>query len=101
MAAKEFGLDHPSKLPTQFLAHGTAGNVYLHAMHSVVDWFAYAHLSAGKLVRSLSVSPDSGVLEDLGPRPAFELPYWSGQHPAVDPQAVLDGEEAYPLASGP
>jgi hypothetical protein len=54
-------------------------------MHSVVDWFAYAYWSDGKLVRALSLSPDSGVLEDTGARLPFEEAYWSGQHPALDP----------------
>src|SRR5512143_3817961 len=42
VAAKEFGIDYPSKLPQQFIAAGGNGVVTLHAMHSVVDWFAYA-----------------------------------------------------------
>jgi hypothetical protein len=93
LAAREFGIDYPSKLPVRFISAGGAGTVYLHAMHSVVDWFACAQWTAGKLVRSLSVSPDSGILEDIGPRLPFEEPYWSGQHPATD-----DGEDyAFPF----
>lgn len=98
VAAKEFGIDHPSRLPESFLAAGAGGNVYLHAMHSVVDWFAFAHWADGKLIRSLSVSPDSGILEDIGERYPFELPYWSGQHPAVDAD---EAEDAYPLPFHP
>jgi hypothetical protein len=37
LAAKEFGIDHPSKLSMDFIAGGGQGAVYLHAMHSVVD----------------------------------------------------------------
>jgi hypothetical protein len=93
MAAKEFGIDYPSKLPASFIRrHGT---VYLHAMHSVVDWFAFAKWKNGHLVRSLSLSPDSGILEDLGERLPFEEPFWSGQHPAVD------GEDEYPFQFHP
>lgn len=84
LAAKEFGIDYPSKLPTSFVSHGVSGTVYLHAMHSVVDWFAFAQWSDGQLIRSLSLSPDSGVLEDIGRRLPFEEPYWSGQHPVGD-----------------
>src|SRR5579862_5605070 len=66
VAAKEFGIDYPSKLPVSFIrGHGT---VYLHAMHSVVDWFAFAKWNNGHLVRSLSLSPESGILEDIGAR---------------------------------
>lgn len=98
VAAKEFGGDYPSKLDQRFLHHANGRNVYLHAMHSVVDWFAFAMWRNGALVRSLSVSPDSGVLEDNGEKLRFEVSYWNGQHPAVDPE---DQEDAYPLPFHP
>lgn len=85
VAAKEFGIDCPSKLPAKFLDPLLGNTVYLHAMHSTVDWFAYAIWKDGVLQRSLSVSPDSGVLEDIGTRLSFEDPYWAGEHPAIDP----------------
>lgn len=95
ITAKEFGIDYPSKLNPRFLDHSLGKTVYLLAMHSVVDWFAYAIWVNGKLERSLSLSPDSGIMENIGPRLAFEEPYWSGQHPACDP------EDAYPLPFHP
>jgi len=98
VAAKEFGIDHPSRLPRQFLEAIPARNIYLHAMHSVVDRFAYAHWVDARLVRSLSVSPDSGVLEDIGARLPFEEPYWSGQHPVIVDER---SREAYPLPFHP
>jgi hypothetical protein len=82
VAAMEFGIDYPSRLPERFLGVGACQTIYLHAMHSVVDWFAFAHWNKGRLVRSLSLSPDSGILENIGPKLSFEEPYWSGQHPA-------------------
>src|SRR5262245_55119705 len=84
IAAKEFGIDHPSMLPQRFIVAAGAGIVTLHAMHSVVDWIAFAQWTNGKLVRSLSLSANSGILEDIGKRLAFEQPFWSGEHPAVD-----------------
>ena len=90
VAAKEFGIDYPSKLPQRFIAAGGNGTVTLLAMHSVVDWFAYATWANGNLVRSLSLSPDSGIIEDIGQRLPFEEPYWSGKHPAVDSEEVKD-----------
>jgi hypothetical protein len=98
IAAKEFGIDYPSQLNETFLAAGRSGAIYLHAMHSVVDWFAFAHWSDGKLLRSLSLSPDSGILEDLGQRLPFEEPYWSGHHPAIDDD---EEEDAYPFPFHP
>lgn len=101
IAAKEFGIDHPSRLDARFLRGPDSASVYLHAMHSVVDWLAFSVWQEGALVRSLSLSPDSGVLEDIGVRLPFELPYWDGEHPAVDPDDEQDGEPAYPFPFHP
>lgn len=85
LAAPEIGIDYPSQLPEEFLEAFPGQAVYLHAMHSVVDWFAFAIWKDGKLQRSLSLSPDSGVLQDIGARLPFEEPYWNGAFPAVGP----------------
>lgn len=97
VAAKEFRIDCPSKLPAPFISAGGSGIVYLHAMHSVCDWLAYAQWASGKLVRSLSLSPDSGIIEDIGPRLRFEMPFWQGCRPVTDGE----GESAYPLPFHP
>lgn len=98
IAAKEFAIDRPSQLPTAFLSQASSGTAYLHAMHSVVDWFAFAIWENGKLRRSLSLSPDDGIVEDIGDRLPFEKPFWGGQHPAVDPN---DEEDDYPFPFHP
>jgi hypothetical protein len=95
VAAKELGIDNPSKVPASFINAGGTGTVTLHAMHSVVDWFAFAQWKNGELIRALSISPDTGIIEDIGPRLPFEEPYWAGQRPAVD------GEDEYPLPFHP
>lgn len=97
VAAEEFAIDHPSKLAPRFLGAGAGERVTLLAMHGVVDWFAYARWADGELQRSLSVSPDDGVMEDLGQRLPFEAPYWAGEHP------VERGEDddPYPLPFHP
>ena len=98
VAAREFGIDRPSTLPRSFVRVGTGQSTYLHAMHSVVDWFAYAVWKDGVLHRSLSLSPDSGILEDIGAKLPFEEPYWAGEYPAVDPD---EEESAYPFPFHP
>jgi hypothetical protein len=98
LAAREFGIDHPSKLPEKFVAQGRQGAIYLHAMHSVVDWLAFAQWSQGTLMRSLSLSPDKGILEDIGVRLPFEEPFWAGQHPATDDE---DEDAEYPFPFHP
>lgn len=85
LAASEVGIDYPSQLPENLREAFPGQAVYLHAMHSGVDWFAFAIWKDGKLQRSLSLSPDSGVLEDIGARLPFEAPYWAGEFPAVEP----------------
>ncbi len=97
VADESFALDRPSQLPAQFIA--AQGTTVLHAMHSVADWFAYAVWQDGRLQRALSVAPDEGVMEDRGARAVFELPYWEGAHPALDPDE--DGRIDYPLPFHP
>ncbi len=99
VAAKEFAIDHPARLPASFLDVSIGRTIHLHAMHSVVDWLAFAVWRDGQLLRSLSLSPDTGVIEDLGDKLPFEAPYWAGLHPAVDP----DDEDAadFPLVFHP
>jgi len=87
----EVGIDQPSALDRRFLEEGAGRTVYLHAMHSVVDWFAFAVWGPdGELRRALSLSPDSGIIENVGDPLPFEEPYWAGDRPAVDEE-----EESY------
>ena len=101
VAADEFGIDFPSKLDSRFVDYGRTGTVTLHAMHSVVDWFAFARWEQGSLVRALSISPDSGVIEDIGTKMDFEISYWNGEHSADDDDDELDPEDKYPLPFHP
>lgn len=90
VAATEFGIDYPSKLDSRFIREAGEGTLYLHAMHSVVDWFAFAVWNGGRLMRSLSVSLESGIFEDIGDRLPFEEPFWAGEHPAAAPEDDVD-----------
>jgi hypothetical protein len=81
VADGSFGIDYPSQLPEGVRAIVGRSRIVLHAMHSVVDWFAFAIWEDGVLKRSLSLSPSHGVMEDLGRHLDFELPYWSAEHP--------------------
>lgn len=93
----EVGLDYPSRIDRRFLDVAEGRTVYLHAMHSVVDWFAYAIWTGGKLTRALSLSPDSGILENIGTPLPFEASYWAGER-AVEAET---GEPEYPLPFHP
>lgn len=91
-------LDRPSQVGGRFLAEGAGRAVHVHAMHSSVDWFAMGVWGQdGKLRRALSVNGGEGeILEDVGDRLAFELPFWAGELPATD-----DDEDEYPFAFHP
>lgn len=98
LASDEFCIDHPSQLDSKFLEAFSSGILYLHAMHSVVDFFGFAVWKNGTLQRSLSLSPESGILDDIGSRLPFEVPFWAGERPAVDPD---DEEDSYPFVFHP
>ena len=66
LAAEEFGIDYRAKLSAPIISAADGRTVYLHAMHSVVDWLAYAQWVDGRLVRSLSVSPMAEYWRILG-----------------------------------
>ncbi|WP_217545641.1 hypothetical protein [Streptomyces sp. GbtcB6] len=94
-------IDLPSQLPKHLVAASAGRRLVLHAMHSVVDWLAFAVWEHGRLVRSLSLSPDSGVIENIGQPLPFELPYWAGDRPADTVPWPDEDEEPYPLPFHP
>jgi len=62
---------------------------------------AFAFWEAGPLLRSLSLSPDSGIIENIGEPLPFEMPYWAGDRPAdVIPWPDQD-DEPYALPFHP
>jgi hypothetical protein len=87
VAAEEFAIDRPSQLPAVFLDAALGSTIHLHAMHSGVGWFAFGVWQDGRLRRSLSLSPDEGLLEDIGEPLPFELPFWNGQRNDEVPEA--------------
>ncbi|MEV6107787.1 hypothetical protein AB0M28_24255 [Streptomyces sp. NPDC051940] len=94
-------LDYPSRLPEHLVAASAGRRLVLHAMHSVVDWLAFAVWEDGRLIRSLSVSPDRGIMENIGEPLAFELPFWAGERPADVIPWPGEEEEPYSLPFHP
>ncbi|MEO3743774.1 hypothetical protein [Plantactinospora sp. B5E13] len=90
----------PSELPERLRAFGAGRRILLHGMHSMVDALSFAVWEDGRLVRSLSLSPDGGIVENIGEPYDFELPYWAGDHP-VRPARRLPGQGPYPLPFHP
>jgi hypothetical protein len=62
--------------------------VILHAMHSATDWLGYAVWQDGVLLRSLSLSPDGGITEDIGAPLPFEASFWAGEHPVASSRVI-------------
>jgi hypothetical protein len=81
---QRFMIDHPSRLPERLLELAAGRTIVLHAMHSVADWLAFGLWRRGELIRSLSVSPDSGIIENIGEPLEFERPFWAGEHAIKD-----------------
>ncbi|TMQ96167.1 hypothetical protein ETD83_21605 [Actinomadura soli] len=92
--------DRPSELPEHVLRAGAGRRIVMHGMHSVVDWFCFAVWEDGVLIRSLSLSPDAGIEENIGEPFDFERPYWAGEHP-VEPIPGWPDEDPYPLPFHP
>ncbi len=93
-------LDRPSELADHLLQAADGRRIIMHGMHSVVDWLCFAVWEDGRLIRSLSVSPDSGIQENIGEPLDFELPFWAGEHP-VEPVPGWPSNGPYPLPFHP
>ncbi|MDT7842104.1 DUF6928 family protein [Streptomyces justiciae] len=94
-------IDFPSRLAEHLVTASAGRRLVLHAMHSVVDWLAFAVWDDGRLLRSLSLSPDSGIIENIGELLPFERPYWAGEHPVDVIPWPDEDEEPYPLPFHP
>jgi hypothetical protein len=93
-------LDRPSELSTHLHKAGAGRRIIMHGMHSVVDWLCFAVWEDGVLIRSLSLSPDGGIQENIGKPYDFEVPYWAGEHP-VEPLPGWPDQGPYPLPFHP
>jgi hypothetical protein len=98
VCTQEAALDRPSTLDQRFVDEARGRTLYLHASHSVIDWFGYAiWTGGGELTRAVSVRPDDGVIENLGEPLPFERPYWAGEKPLMYGEERID----YPLPFHP
>lgn len=97
VAAEEFIVARPTALPPRIVAHGGRGTMLFHGMYSTSDAFAFGLWRDGALVRWISLSPDDGIVCDIGERLPFEQPYWDGRYPVE----VDADEDPYPLPFHP
>lgn len=100
VASRRAYLFNPSRLEPRFLKRAGGGTVWLLAVRSFSDMFAYAVWRDGTLIRSLSVNPVGKVWESIGDRLPFEQPFWDGERTTAGypdcplPFHPLDMEEA-------
>jgi hypothetical protein len=92
--------DRPSQLPAHLRKVGAGRRIIMHGMHSGSDWLSFAVWEDGELIRSLSLSPDGGIGENIGEPFGFELPYWAGDR-RVEPVPGWPTHEPYPLPFHP
>jgi hypothetical protein len=97
---RRFMLARPSVPPEHVLRLGGARRIVVHSMHSFNDWLSFALWQAGRLVRSLSLSPEDGIIENIGVPLPFEEPYWAGQYP-VEPIPGWPNQDPYTLPFHP
>jgi len=97
---RRLSFDRPSELPEHLRQAGAGRRIVMHAMHSVVDWLAFAVWEDGELRRSLSLAPDGGIQENIGEPYGFERPYWAGERPVESIPGWPD-EGPYPLPFHP
>jgi hypothetical protein len=88
----------PSELPEHLLTEAAGRRILFHSMHSVVDALTFAVWEDARLIRSLSVSPDTGIVQDFGEPFPFERPYLAGEHPVT---SMFPGQGPYPLPFHP
>ncbi|SEE87956.1 MULTISPECIES: hypothetical protein [unclassified Streptomyces] len=81
ICSRELAQSSPSHLTEMVCEWATGRHAYGVFMDSAEDWSAFAVWSGGELVRGVSLSPGSGVIEDLGDRLPFEAPFWEGGRP--------------------
>lgn len=91
---REIGPDRPSEIGAWIDAVSPTGSAHGVFMHSVVDFGAFAVWEHGVLRRSVSLTPDAGIVENIGDAYAFESPFWDGERP-------LDDAPGYPLPFHP
>ncbi|MFC7303223.1 DUF6928 family protein [Streptomyces monticola] len=79
ICSRELARHQPSELSEWISSFAGGRDAYAVFMHSAEDWGAFAVWSGGHLLRSVSVNPYSGVIEDVGERIPFEVPFWEGE----------------------
>lgn len=81
VCSAQFARHRPSELTEWILGSADGKDAYAVFMHSAEDWSAFAVWSDGQLLRSLSINPEFGTIEDVGERLPFEIPFWEGDFP--------------------
>ncbi|MGA5033364.1 DUF6928 family protein [Streptomyces cellulosae] len=81
ICSRKIALDHPSDFVSEAARLAGRRSAYAVCMDSSEDWASILSWSPSGLIRAVSLSPGSGVIEDVGKKFPFEWPFWDGQRP--------------------
>ncbi|MEV7940319.1 hypothetical protein AB0O82_29815 [Kitasatospora sp. NPDC088264] len=96
-------IDLPSRLPDELVAAGRGRRMVLHHMHGTAAWLAFGVWEDGRLVRSMSLPPDSGSMEDVGELGRVDNQAGThvlGEPPARDPPRMHDDHRGQYINAG-
>ncbi|MEU8892801.1 hypothetical protein [Streptomyces sp. NPDC048442] len=82
LTSQDLGRARPSEL-AEYIPRSAHPRAFAVAMDSAVDWMGFALWEHGTLVRSLSLAPDEGIIEQIGNPLPVERDFWAEQHPVV------------------
>ncbi|MFJ5561276.1 DUF6928 family protein [Streptomyces sp. NPDC093250] len=81
VCSRKIARDHPSDLASEAARLAGKRSAYAVCMESSEDWASIFAWSPTGPFRAVSMSPGSGVIEDVGQKFPFEQPFWNGQRP--------------------
>lgn len=96
VAHESLSLARPSELDASWLRLLPAQRVFLLCCRPADAMGAFAHWSAGNLIRSFSAHPVD-IIEDIGMPSPFEGPFWAGEHPLAYAPGVVPDPRALPF----
>ncbi|MFD5654011.1 DUF6928 family protein [Streptomyces sp. NPDC127039] len=79
VCSRKISHDLPSEIASDVARLAGLRSAYAVCMESSRDWASIFAWSPKGVTRSLSLSPEGGVVEDVGQRFPFEVPFWSGR----------------------
>ncbi|WP_425579923.1 DUF6928 family protein [Streptomyces hyderabadensis] len=81
VCSRKIAQDRPSEIIVDIARLAGLRSAYAVCMESSRDWTSILAWSPKGVTRAVSLSPEGGVVEDVGKRLPFEIPFWAGKYP--------------------